>query len=90
MLLHEKGMQELAVSTAQKREEAADFDRQTALDAMKHAKRPSTLYKPGLSIDGNLWCALWGENLQDGVAGFGKSPEAALLAFDEDWVKELK
>ncbi|MEM9448677.1 MAG: hypothetical protein AAGA75_09090 [Cyanobacteria bacterium P01_E01_bin.6] len=28
--------------------------------------------------DGMMWCALWGENLQSGVAGFGRSPNEAL------------
>jgi hypothetical protein len=51
--------------------------------------RPSNLYRPKLYIDGDKWCALYGENLQDGVAGFGKSPELAYLDFDNEWHKEL-
>ena len=47
--------------------------------------RPSTVYKPRLFMDGNQWCALYGENLQDGVAGFGLSPEKAMAAFDTAW-----
>ena len=47
--------------------------------------RPSVVFKPNISIDGNQWCALYGENLQDGVAGFGKTPEKAMLAFDMAW-----
>lgn len=31
--------------------------------------------------DGNAWCALAGENIQDGVCGFGESPLAALCDF---------
>jgi len=42
-----------------------------------------------ISIDGNQWCVLYGENLQDGVAGFGDSPDAASRAFDADWHKKL-
>lgn len=52
--------------------------------------RPSVLFRPRLSIDGNMWCALYGENLQDGVAGFGSSPEAAMCAFDNAWLLSLK
>jgi hypothetical protein len=33
-------------------------------------------------LDGNQWCVLWGDNLQSGVAGFGKTPSAAVLAFE--------
>lgn len=47
--------------------------------------RPSYLLKPRLSIDGNMWCALYGDNLQDGVVGFGKSPELAYQDFDNRW-----
>jgi hypothetical protein len=37
-----------------------------------------------------MWCALYGENIQDGVAGFGKSPSLAMIDFDANWFKELK
>ena len=50
---------------------------------------PSVVYKPSLSIDGNQWCALYGENLQDGVAGFGDSPQDAMNDFNCEWVKPL-
>ena len=26
-----------------------------------------------LSKDGNMWCFLWGDNLQEGVCGFGET-----------------
>lgn len=52
--------------------------------------RPSVLYRPRLFIDGNLWCALYGDNLQDGVAGFGDSPSAAMLDFDKQWEQTLR
>lgn len=48
-------------------------------------ERPSVLFRPALFIDGDQWCALYGANLQDGVAGFGNSPNAAMLAFDANW-----
>jgi hypothetical protein len=32
--------------------------------------------------DGDKWCVLWGENIQDGIAAFGDTPEAAMFAFD--------
>lgn len=53
------------------------------------AGEPSVLYRPRLFIDGNQWCALYGENLQDGVAGFGDSPAEAMLEFDRNWNKKL-
>ena len=53
------------------------------------AARPSSRLRPRLAIDGNQWCALYGEDLQDGVAGFGSSPELAYLDFDASWVRAL-
>ena len=51
--------------------------------------RPSVMYRPRIFMEGNSWCALYGENIQDGVAGFGDSPEAAMADFDAAWQKSL-
>lgn len=51
---------------------------------------PSALYRPSIKIDGDKWCALYGENLQDGVAGFGDSPVEAMADFDVQWHKKLE
>jgi hypothetical protein len=50
---------------------------------------PSVLYRPKLMADGDMWFALYGDNLQEGVAGFGKTPAEAMYAFDEAWTKSL-
>ena len=47
--------------------------------------RPSVMYRPSLSPDGDQWCALYGENLQEGVAGFGRTPAEAMADFDQAW-----
>lgn len=52
-------------------------------------KSPSAVYRPRLLFDGNQWCALYGDNLRDGVAGFGDSPAAAMRHFDYEWSKKL-
>ena len=52
-------------------------------------ERPCVLWKPALFRDGDQWCALLGENIQDGVVGFGDSPDAAMWAFDEAWREKL-
>lgn len=41
-----------------------------------------SVLKPTLTKDGNMWCALHGENLQVGIAGFGPTPAKALFAFE--------
>lgn len=61
-----------------------------AIEAASAQDLPSYLYRPRLFIDGNQWCALYGENLQDGVAGFGKSPADAYHDFDLVWYAALR
>jgi len=41
--------------------------------------------KPKLYPDGNQWCALYGENIQDGLAGFGDTPAKAISDFDKNY-----
>ncbi len=52
-------------------------------------ERPSVVYRPSLGRDGNQWCALYGANLAEGVAGFGDSPALAMRAFDVAWCEKL-
>ena len=44
--------------------------------------------KPVLSRDGDMWCALHGDDLQAGIAGFGPTPAKALMAFDVAMCRE--
>jgi len=62
---------------------------ESVAEAAAENMRPSVLFKPTLSIDGNQWCALYGDNLQDGVAGFGDSPDDAMRDFDYNWLQKL-
>ena len=48
-------------------------------------QRPHVLMRPKLFPDGDRWCALYGADLQEGVAGFGESPDKAMVAFDAAW-----
>ena len=52
-------------------------------------QQPSVLYKPRLFIDGDSYCALYGENIQEGCAGFGTTPNNAMLDFNTNWVNNL-
>lgn len=54
----------------------------------EHAN-PSVLYRPTLSVDGNKWCALYGANLMEGIAGFGDTPALAMRDFDIQWLNAL-
>lgn len=51
------------------------------LDQRKNA----AIDRVSLTLDGDKWCALYGSNLQEGVAGFGKTPLEAIEAFDKEW-----
>lgn len=53
--------------------------------AFSEHSRPCIVFKPVLSQDGDHWCVLYGENLQEGVAGFGPSPASAMADFDRAW-----
>lgn len=53
--------------------------------AAQEQRRPCVLFKPSLSVDGDQWCALYGDDLQRGVAGFGDSPALAMQDFDKNW-----
>lgn len=64
---------------------AADMVKISWQEAAWETMRPCVIFKPVLSRDGNMWCALFGKNLQEGVAGFGETPSAAMYAFDMAW-----
>ncbi len=64
---------------------AADMAKIAWQEAAWEYQRPSVVFKPELSKDGNMWCALLGANLQEGVAGFGTTPAKAMWAFDAAW-----
>ncbi len=43
--------------------------------------------RPRIFIDGNMWCVLFGEDLQNGIAGFGETPRLAVYDFNKAWDK---
>ncbi len=49
----------------------------------------SSVLKPNLLKDGDMWCALHGENLQVGISGFGTTPALALIAFERAMCSEI-
>lgn len=67
---------------------AADMVQRAWQEAAWEYQRPSVVFKPTLTQDGNMWCALFGENLQEGVAGFGETPAKAMYAFDQAWLSQ--
>lgn len=46
--------------------------------------------RPKISIDGELWCVLYGENLQEGISGFGSTPREAMQNFENNLYSPVK
>lgn len=58
------------------------------LDVAYEMKRPFMLLHPRIYSDGNMWCVLFGENIQEGVCAFGDTPAKAATAFDIAWLNQ--
>jgi len=52
-------------------------------------QRPSVLFRPELTLDGNAWLAIYGD-LPTGVVGAGESPAKAMEDFDKAWHRKAK
>jgi len=66
---------------------------QSAWDIREEYCRPCVVFKAKITLDGSKYCCLLGENLQEGVAGFGDTPQAACHDFDnlfQGWGKYKK
>lgn len=57
-------------------------------DQFSEFSRPFVTLRPRMFPDGTQWCALYGDNLQEGVAGFGDTPAKAAVDFDTHWLNE--
>ena len=51
-----------------------------------HPGSPSAVRHPQLFFRGELWIALLGPNLEEGIVGIGATVAAALRAFDTQYV----
>ncbi len=58
-------------------------------EAARESCRPFILLKPKVFPDGNQWCALYGDNIQEGVCAFGDSPNQASRNFDLAWQNKI-
>ena len=64
---------------------AVDCMRYDFLCATAAWSTPTAIMRPTVEPDGNMWCALYGKNIQEGVAGFGETPQKACEDFDRNW-----
>ena len=52
----------------------------------EHPGSPSALRRPQLFFRGDLWIALLGPNVKEGIVGIGSTIPAALRAFDAQYL----
>jgi len=55
-----------------------------------HPGSPSAVQRPQLFFRGDLWIALLGPNVEEGIVGIGPTVAAALLAFDAQYLTALR
>jgi nucleotide-binding universal stress UspA family protein len=55
-----------------------------------HPGSPSAIRLPKLFVRSGVWIALLGHSVRNGIAGFGSTVEAALRAFDVQYVHALR
>jgi hypothetical protein len=55
-----------------------------------HPGSPSAVRQPQLSSRGDLWIAMLGPSVEKGIVGIGPSVEAALRAFDAQYLDFLR
>jgi hypothetical protein len=66
-----------------------------AIEQMKdysaaHPGSPSAVRRPQLLFRGELWIALLGPNVEEGIVGIGPTVAAALRAFDAQYLTALR
>jgi hypothetical protein len=54
-----------------------------------HPRSPSAVCRPSLSVRSGLWIALLGPSVEEGIVGIGPTVEAALRAFDAQYLARL-
>lgn len=55
-----------------------------------HPGSPSAVRRPELRMRGQLWIALLGPTVEEGIIGIGPTVEAALRAFDAQYLAGLR
>src|SRR5947207_1441005 len=55
-----------------------------------HPGSPSAARRPRLHFRGQLWIALMGPTVEEGIVGIGPTVEAALRAFDVQYLAGLR
>ena len=63
---------------------------QMELYCQAHPGSPAAVRRPQLIVRGDLWVALLGPSVEEGIIGIGPSVTAALRAFDAQYLAGLR
>src|ERR671936_754946 len=63
---------------------------QMELYCAAHPGSPSAVRRPRLVVRGDLWIALLGPSVEEGIVGIGPTVTAALRAFDAQYLAGLR
>lgn len=63
---------------------------QMELYCQAHPGSPAAVRRPRLLVRGELWIALLGRSVEEGIVGIGPSVTAALRAFDTQYLAGLR
>ena len=63
---------------------------QMELYCQAHPGSPSAVRRPRLFVRGDLWVALLGPSVEEGIVGIGSTVTAALRAFDAQYLAGLR
>jgi hypothetical protein len=63
---------------------------QMELYCAAHPGSPSAVRRPRLFVRGELWIALLGPSVEEGIVGIGATVTAALRAFDAQYLAALR
>jgi len=55
-----------------------------------HPRSPAAVCRPRLLLRGELWIALLGPSVEEGIVGIGSTVTAALRAFDAQYLAGLR
>ena len=69
-------------------DEAVVSMEQMKLYCADHPGSPAAVHRPRLFVRGELWIALLGRTVEEGIVGIGPTVGAALRAFDVQYLVE--
>jgi hypothetical protein len=55
-----------------------------------HPQSPSAVHRPRVFFQNNVWLALLGRSIEEGIVGLGPTAGAALAAFDAQYEGDLR